>query len=71
MSNPDSDALDLKVVDAKTENELGSLCYNISNLSTKENLEILQQPFRFSKGTSESKIVWSLHLKVSIVECFV
>ncbi|XP_023313110.1 extended synaptotagmin-2-like isoform X2 [Anoplophora glabripennis] len=64
VSNPDSDALDLRIVDAKTESELCSLSYNISNLSNKENLEILQQPFRLGKGTPESKIVWSLHLKI-------
>lgn len=67
ISNPDSDALDLKVLDAKTESELCLLNYNISNLSNKENLEILQQPFRLAKGTAESKLMWSLHLKARYI----
>ncbi|KAJ8920619.1 hypothetical protein NQ315_004758 [Exocentrus adspersus] len=64
VSNPDSDALELRVTDAKSENELCSLCYNISNLSNKERLEIVQQPFTLTKGSLESKIVWSLHLRI-------
>ncbi|KAJ8965165.1 hypothetical protein NQ314_004308 [Rhamnusium bicolor] len=64
VSNPDSESLDLKIVDTKTDQELCLLSYNISNLSNKENLEIVQQPFRLFKGTPDSKIEWSLHLKI-------
>lgn len=66
VSNPDSDYLNLKVMDLKTESLLGEVNYNLSLLSNKNELQVLKEPVRLYNGNSESKLVWSLHLKVSI-----
>ncbi|XP_049278845.1 extended synaptotagmin-2 isoform X1 [Anopheles funestus] len=64
VGNPDNDTLQLKVIDQKTGNTIGSLTYILSALMEKKNLEIMSQPFQLQKSGPESKIVMSLSLRV-------
>lgn len=65
VNNPETDVLYLTVVDQKTSNEIGQLVYQLSTLSSKENLEITKQPFALLKAGPESKVIFSMHLRVS------
>ncbi|RZB39110.1 C2 domain containing protein [Asbolus verrucosus] len=64
VANPESDTLYLTIIDQKTTNELGQIAYNISKLSKKTKMEICKEPFSLLKSGPESKIVWSMHLRI-------
>uniref|UniRef100_A0A6P7H0J8 Extended synaptotagmin-3-like isoform X1 n=1 Tax=Diabrotica virgifera virgifera TaxID=50390 RepID=A0A6P7H0J8_DIAVI len=64
LTNPDSDYLNLKIFDAKTEAELSEISYNISSICTKDNLEVEKEVLRLEYGKSDRKLIWSLHLKI-------
>lgn len=64
VGNPDNDTLQLKVIDQKTGNTLGTLIYILSGLMEKKNLELMSQPFQLQKSGPETKIVMSLSLRV-------
>ncbi|XP_049822259.1 extended synaptotagmin-2 [Aethina tumida] len=64
VPNPESHSLYLSIMDQKTNTEIGQLTYKISSLSTKENLEVKKEPFALLKSGPESKIVWSMHLRI-------
>lgn len=65
VSNPDSDYLNLKIFDAKTDAELNEISFNLSSLCDKENLEIEQEKLRLEYGRNECRLILSLHLKVN------
>uniref|UniRef100_A0A182N5H2 Uncharacterized protein n=1 Tax=Anopheles dirus TaxID=7168 RepID=A0A182N5H2_9DIPT len=64
VGNPDNDTLQLKVIDQKTGNTIGTLTYILSALMEKKNLEIMSQPFQLQKSGPESKLIMSLSLRV-------
>ncbi|XP_058821865.1 extended synaptotagmin-2 isoform X2 [Topomyia yanbarensis] len=64
VNNPDNDTLQLKIVDQKTGNSLGTLTYILSALMAKPNLELMSQPFQLLKSGPESKILMSLSLRI-------
>uniref|UniRef100_A0A182PKG6 Uncharacterized protein n=1 Tax=Anopheles epiroticus TaxID=199890 RepID=A0A182PKG6_9DIPT len=64
VGNPDNDTLQLKVIDQKTGNPIGTLTYILSALMEKKNLEIMSQPFQLQKSGPESKIIMSLSLRI-------
>ncbi|CAH1098442.1 unnamed protein product [Psylliodes chrysocephalus] len=64
VSNPDSDYLNLKIFDAKTDAELNEISFNLSSLCDKENLEIEQEKLRLEYGRNECRLILSLHLKI-------
>ncbi|CAG9823458.1 unnamed protein product [Phaedon cochleariae] len=64
VGNPDSDYLVLKIIDSKTEAELNEITYRIGQLSNEENLEITNESMRLESGKNDSKLIWSLHLKI-------
>ncbi|KAK9888894.1 hypothetical protein WA026_001115 [Henosepilachna vigintioctopunctata] len=64
VQNPNIDIFHLRIVDKKTSHDIGDLEYPIKNLLNKENMEINKEPFRLHKAGSDSKIIWSLHLKI-------
>lgn len=64
VGNPDNDTLQLKVVDQKTGNTLGSLIFILSTLMEKKNLELMSQPFQLQKSGPETKIIMSLSLRI-------
>ncbi|XP_058061693.1 extended synaptotagmin-2 isoform X2 [Anopheles bellator] len=64
VGNPDNDTLQLKVIDQKTGNTIGTLIYILSALMEKKNLEIMSQPFQLQKSGAESKILMSLSLRI-------
>lgn len=64
VANPENDTLQLKVVDQKTDKELGQFSYTLNALLGKTNLELVSQPFQLQKSGSMSKITLSLKLKI-------
>ncbi|XP_050090176.1 extended synaptotagmin-2 isoform X2 [Anopheles aquasalis] len=64
VGNPDNDTFQLKVIDQKTGNTIGTLTYILSGLMEKKNLEIMSQPFQLQKSGPESKILMSLSLRI-------
>lgn len=64
VGNPENDTLQLRIVDQKTEKEIGRLTYILSTLLDKTNMEILSEPFQLQKSGPESKITLSLSLRI-------
>ncbi|XP_060517308.1 extended synaptotagmin-2 isoform X1 [Cylas formicarius] len=64
VANPENDTLNLSIMDQKTNSEIGQLVYKIKNLSNKANLEISKEPFGLIKSGPDSKILWSMHLRI-------
>lgn len=64
VSNPENDTLQLKVMDQKTQTEIGRHTYIIAHLMEKKNMEIVTQPFALQKSGPESKLIMSLSLRV-------
>lgn len=64
VANPENDTLQLKVVDQKTQNEIGKYTYIIAHLMEKKNMEVVNQPFQLQKSGPESKIVMALSLRI-------
>lgn len=64
VSNPENDSLFLSVMDQKTQTEIGQLTFKLKNLCDKFNLEINKEPFSLLKAGPESKVTWSLRLRV-------
>lgn len=65
VSNPENDSIFLTIMDQKTNTEIGNLVYKIKNLGNRTNLEISKEPFTLQKAGAESKVVMSMHLRVS------
>lgn len=64
VANPANDTLQIKIVDQKTEKDLGQFSYILSTLLTKPNLEIVSQPFQLQRSGATSKVIMSLALKI-------
>ncbi|XP_062559406.1 extended synaptotagmin-2 isoform X2 [Armigeres subalbatus] len=64
VGNPDNDTLQLKIIDQKTSNTLGTLTYILSGLMEKNNLELMSQPFQLQKSGPETRVIMSLSLRV-------
>lgn len=65
VANPESDTLYVTILDQKTGQELGALVYNLTALADKKSLEVTQQPFALAKSGPDSKVILSMHLRVS------
>lgn len=64
VGNPDNDTLQLKIIDQKTNSEIGKLVYILSNIMEKDNLELVSQPFQLQKSGPEAKIIMSMALRI-------
>ncbi|XP_031626482.1 extended synaptotagmin-2 isoform X3 [Contarinia nasturtii] len=64
VANPANGTLLIKIVDQKTEKDLGQFTYILSTLLTKPNLELVSQPFQLQKSGATAKVVISLALKI-------
>lgn len=64
VANPENDTLQLKVMDQKTQTEIGRHTYLIAHLMEKKNMEVVTQPFALQKSGPESKLIMSLSLRV-------
>lgn len=64
VANPENDTLQLKVMDQKTNNEIGKFTYIIGHLLEKKNMELINQPFQLEKSGPESKIIMALSLRI-------
>lgn len=64
VSNPENDTLQLRLVDQKTEKDLGQFTFILSTLLTKNDLQVVSQPFQLQKSGPTSKITMSLALKI-------
>lgn len=64
VGNPENDTLQLRIVDQKTEKEIGRLTYILSGLLDKTNMEIMSEPFQLQKSGPESRLTMSLQLRI-------
>lgn len=64
VGNPENDTLQVKIVDQKTEKDLGQFTYILSALLTKNDLQIVSQPFQLQKSGATSKVTMSMALKI-------
>lgn len=64
VANPENDTLQIKIIDQKTQNEIGKYTYIIAHLMDNKNMEVAGQPFQLQKSGPESKIVMALSLRI-------
>lgn len=64
VSNPENDTLQLRIVDQKTDKDLGHFTYALSALLAKPDLQIVSQPFQLQKSSATAKVTLSLALKI-------
>lgn len=64
VANPENDTIQIKIVDQKTEKDLGQFTYVLSTLLTKNDLQVVNQPFQLQKSGPTSKVTMSLALKI-------
>lgn len=64
VANPENDTLQIKVMDQKTQNEIGKLTYILAHLMEKKNMELINQPIHLQKSGPESKIIMALSLRI-------
>lgn len=64
VGNPENDTLQIRIVDQKTNKDLGQFTYVINTLLTKSGLQVVSQPFQLQKSGPTSKINMSLALKI-------
>lgn len=64
VGNPENDTLQLRIVDQKTEKEIGRFTYILSGLMEKTKMEIISEPFQLQKSGPESKVTMSLSLRI-------
>lgn len=67
LPNPENDTLSIRIVDKKTDTELGHLNLKIKNFCEKNCFEISKEPFSLVRSGPESKVILSLRLRVSII----
>lgn len=64
VPNPDNDTLQVRIIDQKTEKELGHFIYILSTLLEQKNMEVVSQPFQLQKSGPDSKITMSLCMRI-------
>lgn len=64
VANPANDTLQLRIVDQKTDKELGQFHYVMSSLLNKPNMQLVSQPFQLQKSGPTSKVTISLAMKI-------
>lgn len=64
VPNPENDTVQLRIVDQKTEREIGQLTYLLGALLTKPGMEVANQPYQLQKSGGESSIEMSLRLRI-------
>jgi len=64
VNNPESDSLFIKVFDQKTTREIGYLEYKLHSLFDKPDLRVESEPYRLARSGPDSKINFSLQLKI-------
>ncbi|XP_045469924.1 extended synaptotagmin-3 [Harmonia axyridis] len=64
VQNPNIDILHLRIVDKKTGHDIGSFEFGVKSLLNKEKMELNREPFRLQRSGTDSRILWSLKLKI-------
>lgn len=64
MAHPETNNLNIRIVDEKTTSVVGALVYNISNLMTKPDLQDMQQPYDLVNASLDSKLIMSMTLRI-------
>ncbi|XP_070496285.1 extended synaptotagmin-2 isoform X1 [Chironomus tepperi] len=64
VANPENDTLQVKIMDQKTTNQIGTFTYIIAHLMDKKNMEVVSQPFQLQKSGPESRVIMALSLRV-------
>lgn len=67
LPNPENDMFSLRIVDKKTDADIGQLSLKIKSLSEKNCFEISKEPFSLLRSGPESKVILSLRLRVRIL----
>lgn len=64
VGNPETNCLNIRVIDEKTNMVVGNLTYMLSTLLKKPALKETQQPFYLQNAALESKVIMSLALRI-------
>lgn len=64
INNPENDTLFLSVMDHKTSTEIGQLSFKIKTIANKQDLIMNKEPFSLIKSGADSKVIWSMHLRI-------
>lgn len=64
VGNPEHDTLQIRIVDQKTEKDIGQFSYILNTLLTKNDLQVVSQPFQLQKSGPTSKVNMSMSLKI-------
>lgn len=66
LPNPENDNLSVRIIDKKTDTEIGHVNLRIRSFCEKNCFEISKEPFSLLRSGPESKVILSLLLRVSI-----
>ncbi|XP_011304471.1 extended synaptotagmin-2 isoform X2 [Fopius arisanus] len=64
VAHPETNNLNIRVIDEKTGSVVGVLIYNIANLMSKVDMEDTQQPYDLLNASPESKLIMSMSLRI-------
>lgn len=64
LSNPEHDSVQIRIVDQKTEKDIGQYTFPLSGLLDKPGMEIASQPYQLAKSGAESKIELAFRLRI-------
>lgn len=64
VANPENDNLQLRIIDQKTQNEIGKINYILAHLMDKPNMELVSQPHQIQKSGPESKLIMAMSLRI-------
>lgn len=67
LPNPENDNLSVRIIDKKTDTEIGYVNLKIKSFCEKNCFEISKEPFSLLRSGPESKVILSLLLRVSII----
>ncbi|KAK7792686.1 hypothetical protein R5R35_007285 [Gryllus longicercus] len=66
VGNPESDTLDIRVINQKSGSELGQLIYNLTGLLEKDDLHVVNQPFPLARAGADAKLIMSMTLRILV-----
>lgn len=64
LTNPEHDSVQIRIVDQKTEKDIGQYTFPLSGLLDKPGMEIASQPYQLMKSGAESKIEMAFRLRI-------
>jgi hypothetical protein len=64
VANPENDTLQVKIMDQKTTNQIGTYTFIIAHLMDKKNMEVVSQPYQLQKSGPDSRVTMALALRI-------